>query len=86
MVGLTTSQSRGLEAQSKQLGLRGINQNDRVVNFRNKVSSKSPPLPQQHQYPARKYLESLHGVKYYRKDNNRGDIRYIPKNLKNTLK
>jgi hypothetical protein len=38
MVGLTTSQSRGLEAQSKQLGLRGINQNDSVVYTTNKAS------------------------------------------------
>lgn len=65
MVGLTTSQSRGLDAQFKQLYR---------VN-----SNRTPTIH-------RKYLESLHGVKYYRKDNNRGDIRYIPKNLKNTLK
>lgn len=64
MVGLTTSQSRGLDSQKKQL---------------HKIKYCNP-------IPAKLSHHSLHGKKYHRKDNNRGDIRYIPKNLQNILK
>ena len=58
MVGLTTSQSRGLHQQKKQL-LR--------------YCHDKPKLKHQH--------DSLHGKKYHRKENHRGDITYIPRNL-----